>query len=57
MSTKCQVEEVEGRELDSYDMIAILGLLKEHDWKGILRRYTNLQSKGGTGFPACGGAS
>jgi hypothetical protein len=39
MASKCQVEEVEGRELDSYDMITILGLLKEHDWKDILRRY------------------
>lgn len=39
MPSKCQVEELEGRELDSYDMITILGLLKEHDYKDILRRY------------------
>ena len=40
MASKCQVEELEGRELDSYDMITILGLLKEHDYQGILRRYS-----------------
>lgn len=39
MQTKCQVEEREGRELDSYDMITVLGLLKEYDWKEIWRRY------------------
>jgi hypothetical protein len=39
MRTKCQVEEQEGRELDSYDMITVLGLLKEYDWKEIWRRY------------------
>ena len=39
MPSKCLVEEVEGRELDSYDMITILGLLKEHDYKDILRGY------------------
>jgi hypothetical protein len=30
---------MEGRELDSFDMIKVLGLLKEHDWKEIWRRY------------------
>lgn len=44
MPAKCQVEELEGRELDSYDLITVLGLLKEHDWKEIWRRY----SPGGT---------
>jgi hypothetical protein len=39
MQAKCQVEEREGRELDSYDMITVLGLLKEYDWKEIWRRY------------------
>jgi len=39
MKAKCQVEELEGRELDSYDLITVLGLLKEYDWKEIWRRY------------------
>jgi hypothetical protein len=39
MQTKCQVEELEERGLDSYDMITVLGLLKEYDWKEIWRRY------------------
>jgi hypothetical protein len=34
------VEEAEGRELDSYDLITVLGLLKEHDWKSVWRRYS-----------------
>jgi hypothetical protein len=34
------VEDVEGRELDSYDLITVLGLLKEHDWKSVWRRYS-----------------
>jgi len=42
MANKCQVEELEDRELDSYDMITILGLLKEHDYRGIVRRYSPL---------------
>lgn len=33
------VEELEGRELDSYDLITVLGLLKEHDFKGVWGRY------------------
>lgn len=37
---KCLVEEAEGRELDSYDLITVLGLLKEYDWKEIWRRYS-----------------
>jgi hypothetical protein len=37
---KCLVEETEGRELDSYDLITVLGLLKEYDWKEIWRRYS-----------------
>jgi len=44
MAAKCLVEEMEGRELDSYDLITVLGLLKEYDWKEIWRRY----SPGGT---------
>jgi hypothetical protein len=40
MSAKCLVEEMEGRELDSYDLITVLGLLKEYDWKEIWRRYS-----------------
>jgi hypothetical protein len=39
MQAKCQVEKLEGRELDSFDMITVLGLLKEYDWKEIWRRY------------------
>jgi len=39
MRKKCQVEELERRGLDSYDMITGLGLLKEYDWKEIWRRY------------------
>src|SRR5208337_153874 len=46
MSGKCQVAELEGRDLDSYDMITVLGLLKEYDWKEIWRRY------GSEGAPA-----
>lgn len=40
MRAKCLVEEMEGRELDSYDLITVLGLLKEYDWKEIWRRYS-----------------
>ena len=40
MRAKCSVEEMEGRELDSYDLITVLGLLKEYDWKEIWRRYS-----------------
>jgi hypothetical protein len=39
MRAKCLVEEEEGRELDSYDLITALGLLKEYDWREICRRY------------------
>ena len=39
MGAKCLVEDMEGRELDSYDLITGLGLLKEYDWKEIWRRY------------------
>ncbi len=39
MCAKCLVEETEKRELDSYDLITVLGLLKEHDYKEIYRRY------------------
>lgn len=44
MRAKCLVEEVEKRDLDSYDLITVLGLLKEYDWKEIWKRY----SPGGT---------
>lgn len=40
MGIKCFVEETEGRDLDSYDLITVLGLLKEYDWKEIWRRYS-----------------
>jgi hypothetical protein len=40
MRAKCLVEEQEGRDLDSYDLITVLGLLKEYDWKEIWRRYS-----------------
>lgn len=39
MPAKCRIEEQEGRELDSFDLITVLGLLKEYDWKEIWRRY------------------
>jgi hypothetical protein len=39
MKAQCLVEESEGRELDSYDLITVLGLLKEHAFKDIWRRY------------------
>lgn len=39
MQAKCQIEELEGRGLDAYDLITVLGLLKEYDWKEIWRRY------------------
>jgi hypothetical protein len=39
MKARCLVEETEGRELDSFDLITILGLLKEHAFKEIWRRY------------------
>jgi hypothetical protein len=40
MAVKCWVEEMEGRALDSHDLITVLGLLKEYDWKEIWRRYS-----------------
>ncbi len=40
MGAKCLVEELEGRDLDSFDLITVLGLLKEYDWKEIWRRYS-----------------
>ncbi|MEJ2092408.1 MAG: hypothetical protein P8X65_09480 [Syntrophobacterales bacterium] len=39
MKAQCLVEEREGRILDSYDLITVLGLLKEHAFKEIWRRY------------------
>ena len=39
MKARCLVEETEGRELDSFDLITVLGLLKEHAFKEIRRRY------------------
>lgn len=39
MKAQCLVEETEGRELDSFDMVTVLGLLKEHSFKEIWRRY------------------
>ncbi|MBM4295134.1 MAG: hypothetical protein FJ126_09575 [Deltaproteobacteria bacterium] len=40
MRAKCLVEEMEGRELDSYDLITALGLVRESDWKELWRRYS-----------------
>ncbi len=40
MCAKCLVEELEGRELDSYDLITALGLVRESDWKELWRRYS-----------------
>ncbi len=40
MQAKCMVESLEGRELDSYDLITVLGLLKEHDFKDVWQRYS-----------------
>ena len=40
MEGRCLVEATEQRELDSYDLITILGLLKEHAFKEIWRRYS-----------------
>ncbi|MDD2903704.1 MAG: hypothetical protein PHU44_14865 [Syntrophales bacterium] len=40
MAEKCLVEKMENRDLDSYDLITVLGLLKEHDGKEIYRRYS-----------------
>lgn len=40
MAARCLVEELEQRELDSYDMITVLGLVKEHAFKDIWRRYS-----------------
>ncbi len=39
MKAQCLVEETESRELDSFDLISVLGLLKEHAFKEIWRRY------------------
>lgn len=47
---KCFVEQTEGRELDSYDLITVLGLLKEYDWKEIWRRYSIGASHGKIDF-------
>ena len=40
MKGRSLVEETEYRELDSYDMIIVLGLVKEHAFKEIWRRYS-----------------
>lgn len=47
---KCLVEQTEGRELDSYDLITVLGLLKEYDWKEIWRRYDTGAAHGKINF-------
>lgn len=39
MRAQSLVEETEGRDLDSFDLITVLGLLKEHAFKEIWRRY------------------
>lgn len=40
MRAKCLVEELEGRKLDSYDLIHVLGLIKESDFKDVWRGYS-----------------
>jgi hypothetical protein len=40
MRVKCLVEESEGRDLDSYDLITALGLVRESNWKELWRRYS-----------------
>ncbi|MBW1917472.1 MAG: hypothetical protein JRI57_05555 [Deltaproteobacteria bacterium] len=40
MAAKCLVEEAENRELDSYDLIEVLELVKDHRWQEIWRRYS-----------------
>ncbi|MHB8070271.1 MAG: hypothetical protein ACYDIC_20460 [Desulfobaccales bacterium] len=51
MAAKCLVEKMEGRDLDSYDLITVLGLLKEYDWKEICRRYgTGMHGQGKINF-------
>ena len=39
MKAQCLVEEREGRELDSFDLITVLGLLKEQAFREIWRRH------------------
>jgi hypothetical protein len=39
MNTRCHIEELEHRELDSYDLVEVLELFKEHNLKEIWRRY------------------
>jgi hypothetical protein len=39
MRTKCHIEEIEQRELDSYDLIEVLELFNEHNLKEVWRRY------------------
>ncbi len=51
MGAKCLVEEMERRDLDSYDLITVLGLLKEYDWKEICKRYgTGMHGQGKINF-------
>jgi hypothetical protein len=40
MSAKCFIEEFEGRDLDAYDLITLLDLLKDQDCPEIWRRYS-----------------
>jgi|UniRef100_A0A7C5AL76 hypothetical protein len=47
MAARCLVEETEKRDLDSYDLITVLGLLKEHAFKEIWRRYSPGGAPGG----------
>ena len=39
MSLHCPVCENEDRQIDGYDLITILGLMKEYNWRQIWKRY------------------
>jgi hypothetical protein len=39
MSLQCPVCTKENRSIDGFDLIAVLGLMKEYNWKGIWKRY------------------
>ena len=48
MELNCLVEAQENRELDSYDLIEVLELVKDHRWKEIWRRYSHRPEEFGT---------
>ncbi len=47
MRAKCQMEIMEKRELDSFDMTMVLDLLKDYDWKAIWERYSPVGTQPG----------